>query len=329
MDMSREQTGIKKELIIKNIFRVKEIGIMIPTILLIIIVQMVNPLFLTKLNVLSILRSSGYMLIPALGMTLILISGGLDLSVGSVYGLGGVVTAYCLTNGLPIVPSVLLGLLSGMACGILNGVVIVKLKIPPIMMTLGMYYMARGLVYVITQGTPIFPLPEAFKAIEQRNIILGIPTAVVCAMILAAVFFIIMRYTVYGRKIYAIGGNIETARVAGINIDAIMISLYAIIGTLSALDGVLMSSRLGSGQPSAGTGYELQVIAAVVIGGTSTYGGKGTLAGTVIGVIFMNILSSSMTIMKISAYWQNFVIGAALVVAVIIDQIKRSKTAED
>ena len=148
-------------------------------------------------------------------------------------------------------------------------------------------------------------------------------------MILAAVFFIIMRYTVYGRKIYAIGGNIETARVAGINIDAIMISLYAIIGTLSALDGVLMSSRLGSGQPSAGTGYELQVIAAVVIGGTSTYGGKGTLAGTVIGVIFMNILSSSMTIMKISAYWQNFVIGAALVVAVIIDQIKRSKTAED
>ncbi|MCB5712525.1 ABC transporter permease [Lactonifactor longoviformis] len=327
--MSREQTGIKKELIIKNIFRVKEIGIMIPTILLIIIVQMVNPLFLTKLNVLSILRSSGYMLIPALGMTLILISGGLDLSVGSVYGLGGVVTAYCLTNGLPIVPSVLLGLLSGMACGILNGVVIVKLKIPPIMMTLGMYYMARGLVYVITQGTPIFPLPEAFKAIEQRNIILGIPTAVVCAMILAAVFFIIMRYTVYGRKIYAIGGNIETARVAGINIDAIMISLYAIIGTLSALDGVLMSSRLGSGQPSAGTGYELQVIAAVVIGGTSTYGGKGTLAGTVIGVIFMNILSSSMTIMKISAYWQNFVIGAALVVAVIIDQIKRSKTAED
>lgn len=302
---------------------------MIPTILLIIIVQMVNPLFLTKLNVLSILRSSGYMLIPALGMTLILISGGLDLSVGSVYGLGGVVTAYCLTNGLPIVPSVLLGLLSGMACGILNGVVIVKLKIPPIMMTLGMYYMARGLVYVITQGTPIFPLPEAFKAIEQRNIILGIPTAVVCAMILAAVFFIIMRYTVYGRKIYAIGGNIETARVAGINIDAIMISLYAIIGTLSALDGVLMSSRLGSGQPSAGTGYELQVIAAVVIGGTSTYGGKGTLAGTVIGVIFMNILSSSMTIMKISAYWQKFVIGAALVVAVIIDQIKRSKTAED
>ena len=327
--MSREQTGIKKELIIKNIFRVKEIGIMIPTILLIIIVQMVNPLFLTKLNVLSILRSSGYMLIPALGMTLILISGGLDLSVGSVYGLGGVVTAYCLTNGLPIVPSVLLGLLSGMACGILNGVVIVKLKIPPIMMTLGMYYMARGLVYVITQGTPIFPLPEAFKAIEQQNIILGIPTAVVCAMILAAVFFIIMRYTVYGRKIYAIGGNIETARVAGINIDAIMISLYAIIGTLSALDGVLMSSRLGSGQPSAGTGYELQVIAAVVIGGTSTYGGKGTLAGTVIGVIFMNILSSSMTIMKISAYWQNFVIGAALVVAVIIDQIKRSKTTED
>ena len=327
--MSREQTGIKKELIIKNIFRVKEIGIMIPTILLIIIVQMVNPLFLTKLNVLSILRSSGYMLIPALGMTLILISGGLDLSVGSVYGLGGVVTAYCLTNGLPIVPSVLLGLLSGMACGILNGVVIVKLKIPPIMMTLGMYYMARGLVYVITQGTPIFPLPEAFKAIEQQNISLGRPTAVVCAMILAAVFFIIMRYTVYGRKIYAIGGNIETARVAGINIDAIMISLYAIIGTLSALDGVLMSSRLGSGQPSAGTGYELQVIAAVVIGGTSTYGGKGTLAGTVIGVIFMNILSSSMTIMKISAYWQNFVIGAALVVAVIIDQIKRSKTAED
>jgi ribose/xylose/arabinose/galactoside ABC-type transport system permease subunit len=310
--------------ILKGIAGKQEMGIIIPTVLLIIIVQSVNSVFLSYQNIMNVLRSAGYMLITSLGMTLVLIAGGIDLSVGSILAFGGCITGIALKAGLPISISILLGLLAGALCGFVNGIIIVKFRIPPLMMTLGMYYMARGLVYIITLGVPVFPLPPEFQRIEQQDI-LGFPSIVVVAAVLSVIFYFIMNRTVFGRKAYAIGGNIETARVSGINIGRNLVALYSILGMLAGMTGIFMAARLGSAQSSAGVGYELQVIAAVIIGGTSTYGGRGTLLGTVIGVIFMNILASSMTILKISPYWQNFVIGAVLVIAVLVDQIRRNR----
>ncbi len=313
--------------LVRRIFRANEMGILLITIALMIIVQLVNPVFMTYANITNVLRSTGYMLIPAIGMTMIMIIGGIDLSVGSVLGLGGTVTGMCLVAGMNIPFSIIVGLAMGALCGFGNGFIISTFKIPAIMMTLGTYYMARGAIYILTEGVPVFPMPEEFMAMEQTAII-GLPSVVFIAIILAAVFFVVLNHTIFGRKIYAIGGNLETAIVSGINVKKVSIACYTITGILAALTGIFQASRLGSAQPSAGTGYELQVIAATVIGGTSTYGGRGTLIGTAIGAVFMNVLSSSMTVMKVSVYWQNFIVGAVLVVAVVIDQLRRNKTVE-
>lgn len=309
----------------RKIFQMKESGIIIPTVLFIIIVAIINPAFISSANLFNVFRSTGFTLITALGMTLVLIAGGLDLSVGSVLALGGCVAGMALVNlELPVFAAVLLGCLTGTLIGLLNGYVIVKCKIPALIMTLGMMYMARGIVYIVTEGVPIYPLPKEFQAIEQNDL-LGIPNVVWLCAVLAVCVHFFLRKTVIGRSIYAAGGNPEAARMSGINLNKINIICYSVTGTLAALTGIMMSSRLGSAQPNGGNGYEMTVIAAVIIGGTSTTGGIGTVLGTVIGALFMNVLSNAMTILKVSVYWQNFVVGFILVFAVILDQYKRNK----
>lgn len=310
---------------IKRIFQIKESGIIIPTAVFIIIVAIINPAFISPANLFNVFRSTGFTLITALGMTFVLIAGGLDLSVGSVLALGGCAAGIALVNfHLPVAVSVIVGCLMGTFVGFLNGYVIVKCKIPALIMTLGMMYMARGIVYIVTEGVPIYPLPANFQMLEQSEL-LGVPNVVwLCAVLSVAAHFFLKK-TVIGRCIYAIGGNPEAARMSGVDLNKINIICYAITGTLAALTGVMMSSRLGSAQPNGGNGYEMTVIAAVIIGGTSTTGGIGTVLGTVIGALFMNVLSNAMTILKVSVYWQNFVVGFILVFAVILDQYKRNK----
>lgn len=310
--------------ILKNLWNMKESGIIIPTIIFIIFIQIINPVFLSFANVFNILRATGFTLITSIGMTFVLIAGGLDLSVGSVLAVGGIIAGLSMQAGMSIPVAILLGAISGLILGFLNGIVVVKFRIPPLIMTLGMLYMARGLVYILTKGVPIYPLGAPFQAIEQKEF-LGIPTIVVISLALSVAAHVILTRTTFGREIYAIGGNKEAARLSGINIGRINILVYTITGFLAAITGVLMASRLGSAQPGAGNGYELTVIAAVIIGGTSTYGGAGTMLGTAIGAIFMNILSNSMTLMKVSVYWQNLVVGMILVLAVILDQYKRDR----
>ena len=310
--------------IFRRIFDMKEIGILLPTIIFIIVIQIINPVFLAWGNITNVLRASGFTLITALGMTLVLVSGGLDLSVGSVLAVGSIICGLALDAGAAIPIAIILGILAGVVLGFINGIVIVGFRIPPLIMTLGMLYIARGIVYILTEGVPVYPLPKSFQAIEQE-IVLGLPTIVYISIILAIVFGVMLKKTVFGRRVYAIGGNKEAARISGINIDRTYITIYTITGGLAALTGVIQASRLGSAQPGAGTGYELQVIAAVIIGGTSTYGGVGTIFGTVIGALFMNILTNSMMLMKVSVYWQNLVIGFILVLAVIIDQLNRDR----
>jgi ribose transport system permease protein len=188
--------------------------------------------------------------------------------------------------------------------------------------TLGMMYVARGIVLVTTNGLAKYPLPKNFQLLEQGTF-LALPTVVSFCFVLCAIFHIILTQTTLGRSIYAIGGNRETAKLAGIRVNQITIAVYSICGFMAALSGIVISSRLGSAQPSAGEGYEMNVIASCIIGGTSTFGGRGTILGTVIGALFMSILTNSMTLMKVNVNYQKLVIGIVLIFAVILDQYKR------
>jgi ribose transport system permease protein len=307
----------------KHLWNLSESGIIIITLLYGIFVQLMNPIFLSQVNLNSILRQTGYILIPAIGMTLVLIAGGLDLSVGSVLALAGIAMGFCaLDFGLPIWLSIVLGLVAGLLIGLLNGLIIVRFSVPPMIITLGMMYVARGIVLVTTNGLAKYPLPKSFQMLEQGTI-LALPTVVPFCLILCVVFHIILTQTTLGRSIYAIGGNRETAKLAGIRVNRITLAVYSICGFMAALSGIVISSRLGSAQPSAGEGYEMNVIASCIIGGTSTFGGRGTILGTVIGALFMSILTNSMTLMKVNVNYQKLVIGIVLVFAVILDQYKR------
>lgn len=311
--------------VIRKIFHIRESGIIIPTVLFILIVSIINPVFISRANLFNVLRSTGFTLITAIGMTFVLIAGGLDLSVGSVLALGGCAAGIAMVNfELPVFVSILCGCACGFLVGLLNGYIIVKFRIPAMIMTLGTMYMARGIVYIVTEGVPIYPLPAEFQVIEQENLF-GIPKVVLLCVILSVAGHIFLKKTVLGRSIYAAGGNPEAARLSGINLNKIQITCYCIAGVLASLTGIMMSSRLGSAQPNGGNGYEMTVIAAVIIGGTSTAGGSGTILGTVVGALFMNVLSNAMTILKVSVYWQNFVVGFILVFAVILEQYKQKK----
>lgn len=304
----------------------RESGVIIPVLLFTVVVAFINPTFITKANVINnILRSSSFSLITALGMTFVMIGGGIDLSVGSIMGLGGVVTGISIQANIPIPVSILLGILVGVIFGLINGLAIVKFNLAPIMMTLGMQYVARGIIYIVTQGAPVYPLPAEFQSIEQ-NSVLGMPTVCWFALLLAVLMLFIQTQTRFGRATYAIGGNPESARLSGINVGITKCVIYSMTGAFAALAGIFMASRLGSAQAGYGQGSEMMIIAAVVIGGTSTFGGSGTILGTIIGVLFTNILSNSMTLLKISMYWQTLVIGLILILAVLLDGYKRKKS---
>ncbi len=313
--------------LLKSFFSLKESGVIIPVVLLTVAVACINPTFITPDNIINnILRSSSFSLITALGMTFVMISGGIDLSVGSMMGLGGVVAGLAMQAGLPIFIGILLGLLVGAFFGLINGMAIVKFNLAPLMMTLGTQYVARGIIYIVTEGAPVYPLPIEFQKLEQ-NSILGVPTICWVAILLAALMLFILTQTRFGRATYAIGGNAESARLSGINVGRTKCIIYSMTGALAAITGIFMASRLGSAQAGYGQGNEMMIIAAVVIGGTSTFGGVGTVLGTIIGVLFVNILSNSMTLLKISMYWQTLVIGLILILAVLLDGYKRKRSS--
>lgn len=318
-----EQIKIKNSFL-KSILKAKETGILIILIILSIAIQLNNSIFFSFSNVMDIFRNTSYTLIIAIGMTFVLIAKGLDLSVGSLLALCGLISALFMQRGYPISLSILIGLGLGAIIGCFNAFCVVKLKIPAMIATLGTMYMSRGLVLVATKGQSIFPLPDAFTKFGKGSII-GIPNVVILALILAVAANFILNKTTYGRKVYAIGGNPETAGFAGINVARITGSVYIISGVMAALSGIMTASRMGSGQPSVGDGTEMIVITAVIIGGTSLNGGAGTILGTVLGALLMNVLSSGMNLVGVSAYWQKFVMGLIIIIAVGLDQYQRSK----
>lgn len=316
MENGKKQTDFKAKM--RWFMQKQESSIVIATIVYVIFVTCINPTFLSTGNIFNVLRTTGFTLITVVGMSLVLITGGLDLSVGSVLALGGVITGMMCKAGVPV----LFAIIAGVLVGGINGLIIVKAGIPPLIVTLGMQYAARGLVSVLTQGVPIYPLPEGLMKIEQTRIF-NIPMVVIVAVMIAVIGHILLSKAPFGRAIYALGGNEEAAKISGINTKKTKFSVYVITSTLAALAGVFMAARLGSAEAAAGSGYELTVICGAIIGGISTFGGMGTIIGASIGALFMEVLTNSLTLMRVSVYWQNLVVGVILVLAVLLDQYKR------
>lgn len=295
--------------------------------------------FLSATNITSVVRQFSFYAIMATGMLLAIITGGIDLSSGSVFAFSSIITCLFiakwdipLLTGMPVllrvILGVLLGMLSGAAFGYLNGALITLLKLPPFIATLGTMSIARGLSYGITGGYPIGSLPDQFKFIGLGTVGVGsvqIPTPIILMVVLALLFSFFLRKTILGRWVYAIGGNEEAARIAGVRVDRTKRIVYALCGLMSSIAGIATAARLGVGQSTAGQGYEMDAIAAVIIGGASVNGGVGTVLGSVLGAAIMGVLRNGLVLLNVSAYWQQAVLGVVIVVAVSFDKLQHDR----
>ncbi len=310
---------------ISPFFQRRETAALVALILLFIVLSVVRPeAFPTKDNLGIVARQFSMIATMGVGMTMAIVLAGIDLSVGSVLALSGCITALLMTKGFYVPLSILAGLVCGAFCGFINGIAIVGVRMPPFIATLGMMSIARGLTYVITGGWPITGLPESFFFLGQ-GMIGPLPMPVIVMLFCIIVGHIVMSNTAFGRSIYAIGGNEQAAFLSGIKINRVKISVYTLAGLLSGLAGIVMTSRLSSAQPNSGLGIELDVIAAVIIGGASFAGGEGTIVGTFIGAAFMGILRNGLVLLNVSAFWQQVVIGAVIMSAVAIDFFRTRK----
>ncbi|MFA0782630.1 ABC transporter permease [Fervidibacter sacchari] len=278
-------------------------------------------LFFTSDNILTLLRQASFNAIMAAGVSVVIITAGIDLSIGSVWALSAVVMAFvCVNKGLVWTLSVLVGLSVGLACGLVNGWGVTLLRIPPFVATLGMMSIARGLAEVITGGFQISGLPDAFQWWGQGDIF-GVPVPVIVAIGIIVLTWALLRFTRLGRYIYAVGGNEAAAHLSGVPVNKVKLFAYAYCGILAALAGLLATARMGSVRPSDALGYELDAIAASVIGGISLMGGQGSVLGTAIGAALIGVLRNGMVLLDVSAFWQKVVIGIVIIIAVALDYL--------
>ncbi|HHT37641.1 MAG: ABC transporter permease [Candidatus Wallacebacter cryptica] len=286
--------------------------------------SLASPNFATFSNIVGILISTAVNGVLAIGVTFVIVTGGIDLSLGTVMTFSSVMTGVFIAFwGLPVPLGVIAGILTGGLCGLINGTMISKMRIPPFIATLGMMMVAKGLSLVISDTRPIYMIePASFRKIAMGTVF-NIPYGVFIFFAAAVLANIILTRTVLGRYAFALGSNEEAARLSGINVDKWKIFIYGLNGLFVGLGGVLMASRLSSAQPALGQGYELEAIAAVVIGGTSLSGGEGSILGTIIGAFVMSVLTNGLRIMSIPQEWQTVVIGAIVILAVYIDVLRR------
>ncbi len=281
--------------------------------------------FLTQNNVFNILRQNASNLFLATGMTMVIILGGIDLSVGSVIALSGCVAAGCVVNmGLPEVVGFLIAILIGAVVGMFNGVVICKTNIPPFIVTLASMNITKGIALVYTQGAPIRCMTDAFK-FPGAGYVGPIPMPVILMLIIFVIAVMLVNRTHFGRHIYAVGGNAQAASFSGINVQKVKFWVYTFTGVMAGIAGVVIASRLYSGQPRSGEGAEMDAIAAVVVGGTSMSGGSGRLGGTLIGVLIIGVLNNGLNLMGVDSNWQYIVKGFVILLAVYVDFIRNRK----
>ncbi|WP_428377028.1 ABC transporter permease [Lichenicoccus sp.] len=273
-------------------------------------------------NLVGIMLQSAINAIIAVGMTLVIITRGIDLSVGSVVGLSSMVASDLASHNVWL--GIGAGLLTGLGCGLLNGVLIAKLRLPDFIVTLGTLSVYRGAALIYTNGQPIYGLPAPFRHAFAGHL-LGLPTPVILAILIAAGAFFVVRFTVLGEQIVAVGGNEEAARLSGIEIDRVKISVYTLSGLLAALAGFVLIARIGAAEPIGGTGFELQAIGAAVIGGASLFGGVGNPLGSLIGALTLGGLQNGLTLMNVPSFWQFVASGVVVIVAVYVDRLARPR----
>lgn len=301
----------------------RKLGPLIALIVLVTVVTFLNTNFISPTNLLNLLRQVSVNALIAFGMTFVIITGGIDLSVGSTLALSGALTAGILAAGVPSVVAIFAGLLIGAALGLLNGIVITKGKVAPFIATLATMTIFRGLTLVYTEGNPITGFSDDFTFLFfGRGYLFGIPFPVVLMAIAFGILFVLLHKMTFGRKTFAIGGNENASYIAGIKSDRVKYTVYAISGMMSALAGLILTSRLNSAQPTAGTAYELDAIAAVVIGGTSLAGGKGRIVGTLIGALIIGTLNNGLNLLGVSSFYQQVVRGIVIIIAVLLDRKK-------
>jgi len=279
-----------------------------------------SPYFLTVPNLLNVVRQVSIIAITSFGMTMVILTGGIDLSVGSMLAFAGAISAGMIVNtGLNVYLAILIGLAAGTALGLFNGLAVAKAKLPAFIVTLAMMTVARGFTLIYTNGRPISGFDETFRFLGA-GYIGAIPVPVIIMFLLLIVIYILLKKTPLGRYIYAIGGNEKATKLSGINTDKIKIAVYALNGFLAAVSGIILTSRLNSAQPMAGEGYELDAIAAVVLGGTSLSGGSGTVIGTIVGALIIAVLNNGLNLLNVSSFYQLVAKGGVILLAVFLDR---------
>lgn len=295
-------------------------------VIIFIVFSVLSRNFFTVSNIMSILMSTTVSGVLAIGMTYCIIGGGMDLSVGTNMTLSMIVMAMCMTNaGLPVILSVLIGVLCGATVGLINGILIAKVKIPPFIQTLGMMYVCKGLALVVSGTRPVYLDDSWFLKVTTGTLMGSIPNGAVILLIVSLIAWFLLGKTIFGRYTYSIGSNEEATRLSGISVVRWKVMAYALSGTMAGIAAMLTCSRLSSAQPSLGEGYEMEAIAACIIGGASPKGGEGSVQGTIIGAFLMTVLMNGLRIMSVPAEWQTVVEGAVIILAVYVD-LKRKGT---
>jgi ribose/xylose/arabinose/galactoside ABC-type transport system permease subunit len=301
---------------IKNL---RKYGILIAFLAICLTLTYISPQFLTLSNWSIIFTQVSINALLAFGVTFVIITGGIDLSIGSVVAVSGVVAALLARqNNYPVIVPIIGGLLVGLLFGALNGFLITKSKIAPFIVTLGIMTIGRGLALIISKGRPISNLSESFNFIGGGDI-LGIPFPIIILFVVFIICSIVLKKTIFGRYVYAVGGNEQASWASGISVNQVKIAVYSLCGLLAGLAGILLTSRITTGQPNAGASFELDAIAAAVIGGSSTSGGVGSIQGTLFGVILIGVLNNGLDLLNVSSYYQQVVMGVIIIGAVLLD----------
>ncbi len=313
---------------IQSIFAFRESALIAVLFVFGILMSFASPVFLTRLNIEAILMALSVEAIIAIGMVMLLISGGLDLSVGSTLAFTGVVAGLALTAGMAAPLAILVGLLAALSVGLANGLLVAKMKINPFITTLGMMIMVRGLLLVLADGRAVLNLPNSFTVIGQGRLF-GLQYPIYVMIALVIIGDIVMRNLRYFRQNYYIGGNEKAARLTGINVDLVKIGNYCLVALLAGIAGLLLTARFGSASVTVGSGIELRVITATIIGGASLNGGEGSVFGAFLGAMFMAVLANALNLLGVDVYWQNLITGLILISAVLIDVVnERRKTRQ-
>ncbi len=323
----KSNTTVKKNNVllnnpVVNMIR-SNIGIICVLLIIGVFLSLLSDQFLTSSNLISVMRQISINVYIALGMTLVIILGGIDLSVGAIVALTGTVTVGLIVNtGFPIAAAIAIGLLIGVVCGLISGTMVAKFRLPAFIVTMAMMNIARGAANVYSGGRSTRITDEFFSSIGSGYLFGVIPLPVIYMVVLIILFTVVLNKTKFGTYIYAIGGNRESARLSGVPIKKVEIAVFTIIGLLSAFAGLVLASRMYSGQPSVGAGYELDAIAACVLGGVSMSGGKGRISGTIFGAMVIGFISNGLNLMNVNSFWQLVVKGIIIIIAVVIDSQK-------